>query len=249
MESLLAPQAWGFALVLLRSAGLLVALPVIGAGLVPVRARLAFVVVAAVVAWSGGGAPAAILPAGLPALALAGLGETVVGLAAGLGARVVFEAAQAAGQVAGLSVGLGYGELVDPVGGASTTALGQLFAMGALAFAVALGLHREAFVLLARSVVALPPGGAVDLRGLAGAVVHHGLGATALAVRLAFPILAAVLVGHLGLGLLGRIAPQLNLSSLGFSIAILAGGAALWLVLPAAAEAAAQAAIAALRGS
>ncbi len=241
------PLVYGFALVLFRSAGLVLALPVIGIGLVPVQIRLAIAFLAAAAAFAGGGMPTAPIPDHLAALAGAAVAESAVGLSAALGARLVFEAAGAAGQVAGLSVGLGYGALVDPVGGASTSALGQLFAMGALGFAVAAGLHHEAFVWLARSVSAFPPGAAIDVRSLAGSVITHALGGIVLAVRLAFPILAAVTCGHLALGLLGRIAPQLNLASIGFSIAILAGGAALYLVLPPAADAAARAALAALR--
>lgn len=241
------PPIWGFALVLFRAAGLVVAAPAIGTNLVPPQVRLALAFAAAAAAFAGGGMPAAPLPPHLVLLAGSALAETLVGLSAGLGARLVLEAAGAAGQAAGISAGLGYGALLDPVGGASTTALGQLFAMGALAFAVALGIHREAFAWLARSVAAFPPGGALDLRALAGAVVVHGLAGISLAVRLAFPILAAITCGHLALGLLGRIAPQLNLASVGFSIAIFAGGAAIYLVLPAAADAAARAALAALR--
>jgi len=241
------PLLQGFLLVLFRSGGLIVAAPVVGAGTIPVRVRLALVVVAALAAFAGAGAPAVQVPLEIGALAGAALAETAVGLSAGLSARLVLEAARAAGQVAGISMGLGYGAIVDPVSGADTTALGQLFGLAALAFAVALGLHREAFVWLARSVGSFPPGAAADLRTLAGAVVVHGLAGTVLAVRLAFPILTAVICGHLALGLLGRIAPQLNLGSMGFTIAILAGGAALYLVLPSAADAAARAALAALQ--
>lgn len=243
------PLVYGFALVLFRSAGLVAAAPVLGTSLVPVRLRLAIALLGALAAFSGGGMPAVPLPDHLVALAGAAIAETIVGLSAALAARLVFEAAGAAGQIAGVSAGLGYGALVDPVGGASTTALGQLFGMGALAFAVAIGLHREAFVWLARSVAAFPPGAPLDVRALAGTVVVHGLAGIALAVRLAFPVLAAVTCGHVALGLLGRIAPQLNLSSIGFSIAIVAGGAALYLVVPPAADAAARAALAALRAS
>ena len=53
-------------------------------------------------------------------------------------------------------------------------------------------------------------------------------------------VLAAVTIGHLGLGVLNRASPQLNLSNIGFTVAILAGGAAFYLVAPSAASMAAQ---------
>jgi len=87
-----------------------------------------------------------------------------------------------------------------------------------------------------------------DLGGLAQNAIGQAAFSVALAVRLAFPILGAVLLGHLLMGLLTRMAPQLNLSNVGFSIAILAGGLALYLTAPAIAELAARAAVQAFQG-
>jgi flagellar biosynthetic protein FliR len=67
-------------------------------------------------------------------------------------------------------------------------------------------------------------------------------------VRLAFPVLAAVLLGHACMGVMSRMAPQLNLSNVGFSIAILAGGLGVYLAAPGVAELAARAAVAAFQG-
>jgi flagellar biosynthesis protein FliR len=57
-----------------------------------------------------------------------------------------------------------------------------------------------------------------------------------------------VTFGQVALGVVGRTAPQLNISSVGFSITILAGGAALYMTAPTIAEIAARAASAALSG-
>jgi flagellar biosynthetic protein FliR len=103
-------------------------------------------------------------------------------------------------------------------------------------------------VWLARSVSTWPPGSPVELGPLAQAAVGQALVSVALAVRLAFPVLGAVLLGHGVLGLLTRMAPQLNLSNVGFTIAILAGGLALYLTAPSIAEYAARAAVAAYQG-
>jgi flagellar biosynthesis protein FliR len=45
-------------------------------------------------------------------------------------------------------------------------------------------------------------------------------------------VLAAATLGHLVLGAAGRMAPQLNLSSVGFSVSLLAGGLALFALAP-----------------
>jgi len=121
----------------------------------------------------------------------------------------------------------------------------SMIALGAM---LASGLHRELVAWLCRSVIHVPPGASLDIAPLANAVVTHALSAIGLAVRMAFPVMAAVTFGHVALGVVGRTAPQLNVSSLGFSITILAGGGALYMTAPAIAEMAARAATAALTG-
>lgn len=240
--------AWGFGLVLLRTAGLCTTAPILAARVVPARVRLAVALSLAFAVFSGAGAPAVAPPETLAGLAGASLSETVLGALAGLSARWLLDAALAAGHAAGLSAGLGFSALVDPSTGAESSAISGLLFQTAQAMAVALGIHREAVLWLARSVIRWPPGAPADLADAAARVVGQGAVAAALAVRLAFPVMGAVLLGHFAMAMMGRLAPQLNLSNVGFSVAIAAGGLALYLTAPAAAELAARAAVAAFQG-
>jgi len=240
--------AFGFGLVLLRTAGLFLAAPLLGTRTVPARVRLGFSLVVAFAAFQGAGAPGVEPAGGLAGLAAAAASETALGVLAGLAARWTLDAALAAGNLAGLAAGIGFGALVDPTSGAESTAASEIVYTLAWGAAAAAGLHREAIAWLARSVSAWPPGGALPLSELAIRAVGHGAFGAALAVRMAFPVLAAVLLGHAAMALVGRMAPQLSLATIGFSAAILAGGLALYLAAPGAAELAAWAAIATLRG-
>ena len=160
------------------------------------------------------------------------------------------DAAGAAGQMASASMGLSYGSVIDPVHGADSTAISELITMFSVAALVMSGMHREAIAWLCRSVIQMPPGATVgiDVASLASAVVTQAIASAALAVRMAFPILVAVFFGHVSLGVVGRTAPQLNVNSIGFSITILAGGGALYLLAPPIAELAARTAAAAFTG-
>jgi flagellar biosynthetic protein FliR len=240
--------AWGFGLVLLRTFGLLLGAPILGARHVParVKAGLAFAIASAV--WAAAGSPQVTPPGTLWPLATAVAGETALGLLAGLAARAVLQAAIAAGQLASQAAGIGFGAMVDPSSGAESNGVSELLHVTAQAGAVALGLHREAIAWLARSTAAFPPGGALSLGELATRVVWESTGAAALAVRLAFPILAAVSVGHFAIAVTARMAPQLNLNNVGFSISMLAGGAAFYLLAPSIADAVARLATAAFTG-
>lgn len=242
-------SAWACGLLFLRTAGLMITAPVLSARVVPARVRLGLAALLAWAAWTGAGAPAAAPPEHLGALAAAAGAETALGLLAGLAARAVLQAALAAGHAASIEMGLGYGALLDPASGAESNAVAELVHMTAQAGAVALGIHREAIAWLARSALAFPPGGALGLRDQAARAIWESTGAAALGARLAFPVLAAVLLGHLAMAALGRTAPQLSLGTIGFSVAVLAGGGAFYLVAPAAAELAARAAVAAMARS
>jgi flagellar biosynthetic protein FliR len=221
-------------------------MPVLGARNVPSRVRLALALAIAWAAWSGAGSPVAAPPETVWALAKASVGETAFGLLAGLAAKVTLQAAIAAGQLASLSTGIGFGSLVNPASGAESTAGGELLFLVAEATALAFGLHREAIVWLARSVRAFPPGAPAGYAELAQRVVVEATGSAALAVRLSFPILAAVLIGHVATAIASRVAPQLSLQHIGFSVAIVAGGGAFYVVAPSIAEAIARAAMTAL---
>lgn len=239
-------SAWGFGLVLFRTLGLFLTAPILSAKVVPARIRVGLAAAVAVAVWSGAGAPHPAAPASLWGLASAAASESALGALAGFAARAALDAALAAGQLASISAGVGLGSLIDPNSGAESNATSELLSIAAQGAAVAAGIHREAIGWLARSTLLFPPGSGSGLRELAVRAIWEATGAAALAVRLAFPVLAAVMVGHLILGVLSRTSSQLGLGNVGFTISILAGGGAFYLVAPGAAEIAARAAIAAL---
>ena len=239
---------WGFGLLLFRTAGLCMTAPLLGAKVVPARVRMALALTLTFAVFAGSGAHPVPVPGSLLGLAGPAAMETVVGLLGGLAARWALDAALAAGHLAGLSAGLGFAALIDPTSGAESNGLSQYLFAGAQAVALSIGIHREAVGWLARAAMAWPAGGPVELGPMLARTAGHAVLAIALSVRLAFPVLAAVLLGHACMGVMSRMAPQLNLSNIGFSIAILAGGLGLYLAAPGVAEVAARAAVAAFQG-
>ena len=241
------PYLYGAFLVLLRGSALLMVAPGPSARAVPVRVRMGLAVLLSAAAWLGAGSPHFEVPGTLGGLGLATMRETLYGLAGGLGARWVLEAAAAAGHIAGLAMGLGYGAQLSPLTGADSPAVGQLLSMLSLGGAVALGLHRELVLWFCRSLQTAPLATSEGIRALFVQALGQGLSGLGLGARVSFPILVGVTSGHLALGLAGKFAPQISLQSIGFAVALLAGGAALYLFGSNAAELVARAAVAALR--
>jgi flagellar biosynthesis protein FliR len=242
------PWLYGAFLVLLRGAGLVMVAPGASARTVPTRVRMAFAVLISLAAWLGAGSPHVAVPGSLASLVLSAGCETLFGMAGGMGARWVLDAAQSAGHNAGLAMGLGYGAQISPISGSDSPAVGQLISMLALGGAVSLGLHREVVLWFCRSLQSAPLDSGVGLRDLFVSALGQGIAGLGLGARVSFPILVGVTSGHIALGLAGKFAPQISLQSMGFAVALLAGGAALYYFGPGAAELVARQAVAALRG-
>ncbi len=243
MEAYL-PLGYGFFLVLFRTAGLIAVAPPFNMRTIPARVRLGVSVGITVVIFIAAGSPRVELPPTLFHLAGAAMAETAIGLIGGLGAQVVLNAALGAGHLISVNMGFSMAQQVDPINGLESTVLQQLLLFMTLAMAVSFGIHREAIIWLTRSIHTFPPGASVDLIPFFTRLMSHCLYAVALSVRLAAPVLGAVTMGNVALGLLSRAVPSLSLQSIGFSIGILAGGGALYMVAPTIAEMAARASVA-----
>ncbi|HEY4184711.1 MAG TPA: flagellar biosynthetic protein FliR [Polyangia bacterium] len=235
-DGIVTPTLFGFVMILFRTAAFCTAAPLYGMKMVPGRVRLGLSILVAYAAYAGAGFPPLVTGAQIGPLVSGAFTETVIGLSTGMAARFALDAASAAGQIIAASVGLSFGATVDPVHGVETTSVGEWLSMITLATMLSAGLHRELVAWVCRSVVAIPPGAPVEVSRLAAAVVAQAISAVALAVRMSFPVMAAVTFGHVALGVVGRTAPQLNISSVGFSITILAGGGALYMIAPTVAE-------------
>ena len=248
LSAWLLPLALGFFLVLVRCTSLMMVAPIFGARTVPALVRMGFSVPVALAVYLGAGSPAFGGWDRLSQLMVAVATEVCLGVGAGLCARFAIEAALGAGSAIATAMGVSFGSVIDPLHGAESSSVGDLLSFLAMAVALAAGLHREAVAWLCRSLRETPPGSDLTIATLTTRVIADGAEAFALAVRLAFPALAAVTLGHLGLGLLNRAAPQLNLANIGFTVALLAGGAAFYLIAPGAAVITAEAARTAFAG-
>lgn len=206
----------------LRIGGFVLTAPIASAATVPRLVKIALTLGLAFIL-----APFAPVPAGLSVFSGAGLmaavQEMLIGIAIGLIAQLAFEALNFAGQSISTVMGLGFATLVDPQHGAATPVLGQLFAIfGALAYLAVDG-HLVLLGALAQSFRTLPVGGANIDEDLLMAMAKWGGRIFETGLLVALPAVVALIIVNLGLGVVTRAAPQLNLFGIGFTITLLAG--------------------------
>ena len=214
-----------------RVSGLLLVAPVFSARNVPPMVKAGLVVLftallapVARTALEQGAAPA-VTPAGI-------LAEALVGFAIGLGAALLVAAAEAAGELMAIQIGLSGAALLDPVNQHQVPALGSLMQLFALAVLLSLDLHLVMLDALAASARLVPVGAPVDAEGGLLALVKIGGTLFVLGLRFAAPVIAAVLVANVALAALSRAAPQLNILQLAFPIQIAIGLVTLLASLP-----------------
>jgi flagellar biosynthesis protein FliR len=204
---------------LARLLGLLAAAPLFGNRGIPLRIRVALGLVVTL-AIAPALPPAPTLPtSGWLALAMLAR-ELVLGLAMGFVLRLVFAAVDLAGELIGLQMGFSFASFYDPHFG-TTPAVTQRF-LGLLAILIFLGLdgHLMLIDIAVHSFAWLPVGmGPLPRDGWAF-IAHYGITVFAAGLLLALPLIAALLIAHLAIGVLNRAAPQFNLFTVGFQVTL-----------------------------
>jgi flagellar biosynthetic protein FliR len=203
----------------LRVTGMFLTAPLYSSPLIPVQVKvvMAAMYAAALALWLPN------LPAfpGDPIEAIfAGALQITYGAAIGLAAQMVVYAIAGAGEIAGLSMGLGFAELQFREATTATPVLYDImFWVAIMAFFAANG-PVWVFAALAHSFASgIGIGDFGDYRGLLG------LGGTLIsaAVSIAMPVIAVALCVNITVGLLSVFAPQLNVLTIGFPLLILVG--------------------------
>ncbi|NKC33675.1 flagellar biosynthetic protein FliR [Falsiroseomonas selenitidurans] len=158
--------------------------------------------------------------------------EVVAGLWIGALARLALVAFAMAGQAIAALIGLSGMLAMDPELGGQATALGRMMGLLAVLVVMATGLHGLALSALAESYAVLPAGQPLPAGPAAAAMAQAGAESLSLALRLAAPFVLGAVVLNVALGLLARLAPQVQTFFVAVPGQILAGLALLGLLAP-----------------
>ncbi|MET1116516.1 MAG: flagellar biosynthetic protein FliR [Comamonas sp.] len=149
--------------------------------------------------------------------------QIVVGLAIGFAVRLVFAALEIAGELIGLQMGLNFASFFDPASNAQISAISRFFMqIGTLMFIVING-HLLLLMAVVKSFESFPVDGNF-MQSLAQMRIHEMGGAVfASAFWIALPMIAMLLFVNLALGIISRVAPQMNIYAVGFPVTLTVG--------------------------
>jgi len=223
---------YAFLLVLARVSGFVVFLPLPALSAAPGSARIVLsiaITIALFPVWP------ALGPAEVPfgQLLRWAAAETGFGLAVGLAVLFLVEGFQIAAESIGLQAGYNYASTIDPTSQADASVLQVITMLLTNLLIFSLGLDHQLIRILAGSFQRFPAGTwSPSLQSMNG-ILQLGSGMLSTGLRLAFPVIALLLLIDVSLGLMGRIQQQLQLLSLAFPAKMLAALALLTVLAPA----------------
>lgn len=158
--------------------------------------------------------------------------QLLIGTIMGLTLRIMFAAVDVAGEIIGLQMGLSFASFFDPNSGAQTAVMSSFLSLVNSLLFLAMNGHlltlsvlAESFRLLPIGLSPFPSAGIPPLLAWSATLFATGL-------MLALPLITALLITNLALGVLARIAPQLNIFAVGFPVTIITGFVVVLLALP-----------------
>jgi flagellar biosynthetic protein FliR len=214
----------------LRVGGVLLVAPILGDNRMPPRVKIGLCVVLTIVIVPVSGSVPVIEP--LSAVwFLVLVNQIIIGIAIGFMLQLVFNAMVVAGESLATTMGLGYALMNDPSNGVQVPIVSQFYTIFVSLLFLAFNGHHELIRLISESFLLLPVGVTIT-----GNMLWHLTQWSAIlfsgALQVALPALAALLTVNLVLGIMTRSAPQLNIFSVGFPIAITVGFIVIMLTLP-----------------
>ena len=211
-----------FLLITARMSGCILFNPLLGRKGIPGLVKAGFILMLSLSAFALTPLPEQV-PDTLLALALMFLLELFLGYVLGLAVNLFFYIPLMAGSVIDMQMGLSMASTYDPASGIQVTATSTLFnVLMSLLFFAANGHHTLIRIFLASGRVV--PFGRVALgEDLYAALIEMFIDCTILGVKLCMPILAAELMGQVGMGILMKAIPQINVFAINIELKVIIG--------------------------
>jgi flagellar biosynthetic protein FliR len=158
--------------------------------------------------------------------------QLLIGIALGFLLQMAFQALVFGGQVMAYSMGLGFAHMMDPANGVQVPVVAQFWLILAMLSFLLMNGHLLLIAALVDTFTVIPI--APDGLGQAGIweLLSWASRMFAAGLLMTMPIVISLLLVNIGLGIVSRAAPQLNIFAVGFPLTLMMGFLLMWLTLP-----------------
>ena len=223
----LSPIIWPF----LRVLAVFTAAPVLSSRAFPTRAKIGLSFLVAL-AMQASLPESQVISFNDPQALAVVIQQVLIGLSIGFAVRVVFSAVELAGEVVGFQMGLNFAAFFDPSMNTQSSAVARFFSqMASLLFVVMNG-HLLVLMAVTKSFDAFPV--SPHFLDALAAMQLQRLGAElfASALWIALPMVGILIFTNMALGIISRVAPQMNIFAIGFPITLVVGIVGIAVTLP-----------------
>jgi flagellar biosynthetic protein FliR len=221
--SLLPVLAATFMLVFARVGSMVMLLPGLGESNIPVRIKLGIALLLALIILPLHRGAYQIDMQSINPLLIMMIHEIVVGIVLGATARVTLSALQVGGSVIAQQMGLGFVTSVDPTQGQQGVLIGNFLTMLGVTLLFATDSHYLVIAAINDSYNIFSPGDLTPSGDIAALATRAFAAAFKIGMQLSAPFLVFGLVFNVGLGVLARLMPQMQVYFVGVPLSILAG--------------------------
>lgn len=156
--------------------------------------------------------------------------EAIVGLLIGFAANICTSIVNFAGHIADMEVGLTMVTLLDPTTQQNSSVTGVLYQYMVMLIMIATGMYRYLFGAMADTYTLIPINGAVFSAGsLLNSMLTFLSDYVVIGFRMILPVFCTILLLNAVLGVLAKVAPQMNMFSVGIQLKLLVGLSVLFL--------------------
>lgn len=223
------PRVWMHMLFVMRYTGMMLIMPGLSGGMTGLYTRFPAILIFSMVA-AAGQQTALPLPVNIGDMSLMLGSELLLGFVIGLIPFLFVAAVQTGGQLASTTMGLGAGALVDPTMGTTTSDISRITGDLVTILFMMVGGHYVIMYTLAGGEGYLPLGMLFVNDLNFDLLVNVSARVFELGVILAGPVIAAVMLSQVVLGILSRAVPTINLFIVSFPLTI-GIGLAMWAIL------------------
>lgn len=216
-------QLYLFELIVMRMTGFVLFNPILGRSNLPGLVRAGFILGLSVAVYSAGDTAAVTVPANVVGFAVPMLLELLVGFALSFVIRLFLTIAQMGGEIIDSQMGLTMAQTYDASSQVNMTVTSSLLNILLILNFFAENGHYTLLRILVSSGDLLPYGSAAFGQSVASLVAEIFISCMVLAVKLALPILAAELLGEIGMGILMKAIPQINAFVINMELKVIIG--------------------------
>ena len=232
MQNVTAEQAEIFILVFLRVSAMIITIPILGDSVVPVRIKVGLSLLITFLIFPFFQTAAWTLSFDIFSLGFRMAGEIMIGVMIGFTGRLIFDGIQLAGQLIGFQMGFSIVNVIDPVNNEQVSIISQFQYLIAMLIFLIMNGHHIFLYAIAESFRILPPLGFHFSAGMMQLLLVFVRNMLEVAIKTGAPIIAVLLFLSVGLGLVARTVPQINIFIVGFPLQIAIGLIGIGLTLP-----------------